>query len=517
MTTKSNSPSIFHDPINLAQLAGKAEERRAQAVALKRLSRIGWIGFAGTILPSFLAPAGFIFLSSSLLSVLAIITIAAIGFIASLVLIGSTLTAQHRRLRSLLVLRQEANDLIRQLMPDLPDGHHPLLAGKSRVWYWFYFAVFVVIQVAMLIFFPMIYPVAEVSSALFPSFTLLPFYLIILYPTTILWTIWYDLWMGQSILSIWRWIRHGTEPERGLHCLIHGISLIILTLLPLLLLQIAHQASENLASLRWVIMGLLWLYYSQFLGKYMIFFPHDWITKPISKGHPQQSFRRIKLLKMFRPYNPGLHQANAILTSFSGQYLEAEQAYRKVLAENPPIENQIMCLANLVDSLMEQRKYQQAIAVLDVIMYIAPEMNLNYLNLAEIYLVTRTNPTRALEILEIGLEQQDGILADKRQKARFEGAFWVAKAWALAELGLHQSAYDALQQGWSPANLKKASRMTQANMHYMTGRIYYLESQIDQAIASFQKACELHPAGAVAQRAQVALNHLQSRNTQEIA
>ncbi|MBZ0320376.1 MAG: tetratricopeptide repeat protein [Anaerolineae bacterium] len=58
---------------------------------------------------------------------------------------------------------------------------------------------------------------------------------------------------------------------------------------------------------------------------------------------------------------------------------------------------------------------------------------------------------------------------------------------------------------------------TQANMHYMTGRIYYLENQIPQAIASFQKACELHPAGAIAQRAQTALNHLQSRNIQEIA
>jgi tetratricopeptide (TPR) repeat protein len=316
--------------------------------------------------------------------------------------------------------------------------------------------------------------------------------------------------MGQSMLSIWRWVRHGIDSERGLYCLIHGLSLIILTILPLFLVYLAHRTLENLEDFGWIFAILIWFYTNQFLQKYMIGFPHDWVTKPLRKSQFQRSEWRFRLLKTLRPYNPGLYQANAIIMSFKGQYAEAEQAYRNVLAENPPIENQIIPLGNLVDALMEQRKYQQAIAVLDVIMYIAPEMNLNYLNLAEIHLLNKSNPVRILDILEVGLEQTEGILANKKQKGLYLGAFLIAKAWALAETGRHVEALQLLDEAWRPANLKKMSHSSQANMHYMTGRTLYLVGRPAQAIVSFQQAQKLHPNGAVARRAEQALQYLQS-------
>ena len=416
---------MFQDPINLVQLAGKADERRAQAAALKRLSRIGWMGFGTVTFSGFFLPIALIARSSSFISSLAFAITIAIGIGGSLATLGVFGTVQYRRIRLGLVLRREANELIRKLMPDLPEGHLPLLTRKSRKWYWFYFSGLVIISLA--VFGLSLYPSENISNKLLPSFPPIPFIVIINLPQMTLWAIWHDLWMGQSILSIVRWIRHGSDPKRGLHCLIHGLSLITLTVVPLSILYYVGETDADLGSFGWIIIILIWIYQTQLL-KYFIGFPHDWITKPLLQGRKQATLHRLNFMKAFRSYNPGLHQANAIIMSFSGQYVEAEQAYRNVLAENPPIENQILCLMNISASLLDQRKYQDAISVLDVVMHLAPETSVNYINLADIYLSTGSNPARALEILEVGIEQNDKFPNAKREKSRFEGVLWIAKA-----------------------------------------------------------------------------------------
>ncbi len=141
-------------------------------------------------------------------------------------------------------------------------------------------------------------------------------------------------------------------------------------------------------------------------------------------------------------------------------------------------------------------------------MEISPRHVGAYNGLAQVYLFQGIEPQRVLELTERALENHQASFL-KRRFERFQcGAIWSSRAWALALLGQHSKAAQALEQAFAGAERNFVPEF--AGVHFRAGKTELLRGERAKAVEHWEQARQLDPHGHYGGLAAQALRDLET-------
>lgn len=191
--------------------------------------------------------------------------------------------------------------------------------------------------------------------------------------------------------------------------------------------------------------------------------------------------------------------------SFAGNFTEAERLLCKSLAKESNRSAGDSAYENLGMVYLHQRRFKEAAHCLDNAVQLSPLSGGKYGCLAHVYLRQGLNPTRALLLLQRGLELKTKprrIHADKYQISEM----WMDVAWAYELLGQRAESDAALQKAFVEGDPNFIP--ARAGLYWRAAEIMRLRGQLESAIATYQEAIETDAVGAYGKLAAQSLKEL---------
>jgi tetratricopeptide (TPR) repeat protein len=234
--------------------------------------------------------------------------------------------------------------------------------------------------------------------------------------------------------------------------------------------------------------------------------PQQWVSgAPLARGDYDGALRRVDFLLRWRPHNTLFQSMRAILLLFAARPEEAERITRGLLANPETMSANLGITAtNLGYALLGQRRYDEALPLLEAGVHILPEYGTTYSGVAGYYLRQKIEFQRALELKNRAVE----LTPRPKKRKGIECYGWVTLLSGLAEAaalaGDDARADAALNQAF--ADCDRGFIPGLANLHTDAGLIARHRGNEADAYSHFAHAAELDPHGYAGQQARDALN-----------
>lgn len=240
--------------------------------------------------------------------------------------------------------------------------------------------------------------------------------------------------------------------------------------------------------------------------------PFWWVDNALRRADYPVALRRAQFLRRLWPGSAAFLFIEGTVLLFAGRHEEAEQRLRESLAREQRLAGlkQSVCLGNLAEALMGQGRYREALQAYEGAQQIRPDRGSPYIGLAEVYLRQGIEPERALALAEQALACKQRTRWTRNVDRYMLGQMWADKAWALALLGRHAAAEEALDKAFAETDIKFLPML--AGLHYRVGQIMLLRGERTGAAERFARARRIDPVGDYGQLAAQALAALGIEN-----
>jgi tetratricopeptide (TPR) repeat protein len=256
-----------------------------------------------------------------------------------------------------------------------------------------------------------------------------------------------------------------------------------------------------------VLIGLYNFGLLQFFSKW----PIIRINFPLEKRQFETAMHRVQFWRKCRPYNPAFEYIEAAVLYKKEQYTDAIEHLQKVVVECPDQGYVELVLTTLAVCYEKTKQFDKTIEAFAALTEVQPHRALGYGSLAEIYADDVPNPDRALEMINVSIEQLALNQKDSLHTIEFGAMLWAIRGWILQQLGEIEQTDDALQRAWSVPLDKKKSAL--ASLQYRTGQVMLDRGDKSQAIGYFQQAVSTDPQSASGKLATKKLEELHAEYT----
>jgi len=198
-----------------------------------------------------------------------------------------------------------------------------------------------------------------------------------------------------------------------------------------------------------------------------------------------------RIIWYLRPNSPSALRLRAQVLLAEGQFREAEEVARRAIAKLRGGPDHAHAFEILGDALLEQSRYDEAQRSLQTAVCAVPQYRHPYCGMAEILLRRRTNPERALELVEKLVWHRSVRLYMIFGEHRDD--YWSLKTWALAQLRRTAEAEEAATNAIRFTN--KKSRPDVACTYRRLGLAMEALGNRQRAHEYLQRACDADPHG----------------------
>ncbi len=227
---------------------------------------------------------------------------------------------------------------------------------------------------------------------------------------------------------------------------------------------------------------------------------------PLSKGNYDETIRRAQTVRHWFRGNIGALNQEGLGHLFAGHPVESENVHRMLIAQT--LNRKLMWslgLNNYACELMYQKRYEEALPLLEAAIVSQPQFLNSYLSLAGWYLDQNLSSERALDLIELGLTLPAQRLTPF--KAAALSVRLASRALAEARNGLVETrARLTLGTAFQEADSKKIPHF--ADMNLTAGETYLALNDIPLARQHFAKAAEVDPNGRIGKMARERLQTL---------
>lgn len=239
------------------------------------------------------------------------------------------------------------------------------------------------------------------------------------------------------------------------------------------------------------------------------FLPHRWVRSAFDRADYETAVRRSQWAERWSVFAGIFMNLRGYVLFLAGRYEEAAQALRESIP-TARIERSSgggAGLDNLGCVLTAQKRYDEASKMFEGSIMVSPEQTAAYNDWAQVYLFQGIEPERALGLADRAL---------KNYRASWSGRFLEryqcsvahsSRAWALAQLGRHAEAAQALEQAFAAADRRFAPEF--AGVLYRAGQAELLCGERDKAIEHWRQPRQLDPHGRFGGLAEQALRNLE--------
>jgi tetratricopeptide (TPR) repeat protein len=215
------------------------------------------------------------------------------------------------------------------------------------------------------------------------------------------------------------------------------------------------------------------------------------IVRAIQNHRYDRAMKLVRFWKQRRPYWPIFAYLEARILYHKERYAEAVDLLEKALTECP---NQVF--ASLVLSTFgicyeKLEKFYKALEVYSAQVEINPHNALGYGAMAEPYADQLPNPHRALEMINVSIEQLALNPKDVQHTVEFGVMLWAIRGYILQQLGNTQQATEALDRAWAVPLDKHKSAL--ACLQHRTGLVMLERGETAHALTYLQQAVATDP------------------------
>ncbi len=282
------------------------------------------------------------------------------------------------------------------------------------------------------------------------------------------------------------------------------IGAVVLGVPPIIDWMLNHLGHPLIASLLLLGGGLLAV---TVMGFGIAVLPTLWVFFPVRRADYEGALRRVRRMRRANPKGAMALFLEGTVLDYAGRYAEAEELLRESLIEGQaqvPAESQAVALENQGYVYLKQGRYEEAQRAFEGSISIRPEGSGPYSGLAEVYLRQGIEPQRALDLAEKALQRKGASFLIRYVVDTYRWAeMWGNKAWALALLGDHQRAQQALDQAFRHA--PRGFKAEMAMLDFRAAQVARLKGDSARAIALLRQASQLDPEGGAGRLAAEAL------------
>jgi tetratricopeptide (TPR) repeat protein len=152
-----------------------------------------------------------------------------------------------------------------------------------------------------------------------------------------------------------------------------------------------------------------------------------------------------------------------------------------------------MALEYLCDTLMEERRYDEALRCFEAALHTFTWLRRPYRGMAEMLLRQGKDPQKALQYVESIIDFAGLSQLQIRNNGRPQDDYWSLKAWALACIGRSSEVPGAIENALKATSPK--CRPDLAATHYRAGMAMQVLGNISEAQRHFRRAVEFDPQG----------------------
>lgn len=246
-----------------------------------------------------------------------------------------------------------------------------------------------------------------------------------------------------------------------------------------------------------VILSLLPFLVISFLG--------IWMRVPLFNAEYNETIHRAHVFERLLKGNPGILVGESLALIFAGKTTESEKLHLQFIAQAQRAKSlDWLAYNNYGVELTYQRRYAEALPLLEFAILLQPHIPDSYKSLANWYLFQNTASDRALELAKFALQLQPTPIAGIKENSK---SLWLAtQAWAEARTGQNKAAKTSLAQGLKIASPKYVPMF--AELQRIAGETNLALGDLSAARDYFQKAVHLDLNGRIGKLAQQALDKI---------
>jgi len=219
-----------------------------------------------------------------------------------------------------------------------------------------------------------------------------------------------------------------------------------------------------------------------------------WVAKtPLSEGRYDEALRRLTLLKRLHVTSPNLLHMTGTVLMFAGRNREAEEAIRQCLARPLSAPERGLFLVNLGYVLLGEKRYEEAQQAYEEAIRNRPKGAVAYSSLAEVYLQQGIEPTKALQLVDLGLKFKRASQQQAGVDQHIFGYLLANRAWALFLLGRAEEARESLEEARQFGNVQ--IKPGAAGVHYHIARALLAGGLNTEAAEHFRQVKRIDPQG----------------------
>ncbi|MBZ0286925.1 MAG: hypothetical protein K8I30_04880 [Anaerolineae bacterium] len=289
--------------------------------------------------------------------------------------------------------------------------------------------------------------------------------------------------------------------------------------LPPLNLPPAFKSYESLISIGMVILliGIIVIFRLSFENAVVLFFAvfsiptlfisfaAMWARAPLYRAKYDEAIRRIHIVEGWLNNNAGILIAESLALIFAGKSSESDRLHLQLIAQTQQAKvYDWLAYNNYGVELTYQRRFGEALPLLETAVRLQPQIANAYDSLANWYLSQNASAERALALANFGLQLEPTLTSGLKENSR--SLRLATRAWAEARTGRSDAAKATLRAALKAANPKYIPLY--AELHRITGETLLALGEISNARSYFEKAATLDPTGRFGKLAQSALEQL---------
>jgi tetratricopeptide (TPR) repeat protein len=275
-----------------------------------------------------------------------------------------------------------------------------------------------------------------------------------------------EVWLGEAFLV---WLRPDRYPpdiraERRQRTILNWLIALFIAEVPIFLVLAAGGRSPN-----WFHFLFLFVY-SFSMMIFINTYPLRWVEQPLKQHNFEQALRRVRAVERLRPYLLAARYLEGSILARNRQFADAEAIIMTALGECPEkahTESVLLTLGNCYD---HAKRYEESRKVACALIECQPHHAIGYGYLAELYADHIPHPQRALELINISIEQMDLTKRILLHKTEVRAMNWAIRGWILQQLGKADEADQALKHAWSIPLQNEPIILAEVN--YRTGLVF---------------------------------------------